>query len=72
MQTTHLLLLTLGLLGGVACARQEAPREPGTQAPTTPAEPKPTPPKPYTGYEGYTLLYDAGLVQVLTAQPDAV
>ncbi len=72
MQTTHLLLLTLGLLGGVACARQEAPRELGTQTPTTPSEPKPTPQRPYTGYEGYTLLYDAGLVQVLTAQPDAV
>lgn len=81
MHTSRLLLLALGLLGTVACSRGDAPRgetpQPPTPAPpvnpTPPSPPAPTPaPRPYTGYEGYTLLFDSGLARVLTAQPEDV
>lgn len=80
MKTSLVLLLALGLLGGTACSRREAPQVPQRPNPEVPPTPKPekpdqpTPPapRPYVGYEGYTLLYDSGLVHVLTGAPDEV
>lgn len=71
------LLLTLGLLGAVACTRREAPQvtpTPPIEVPSTPDKPNKPEPKPptYTGYEGYTLLFDSGLARILTAQPEGV
>lgn len=80
MKATQLLLLALLGLGAAACGRHEALTEIPKPSPDTgtthPVTPQPTPPapapRPYTGYEGYSLLFDSGLAQVLTAQPEGV